>query len=267
MTQTDNTQPVSLVSCGVFTFKKPTRAAWISSIFLIGLCVYLGCWQLQRLEWKQVMITKVESGLKERAVTVSDLPDDLTQMDQFEFRKVILPGNFEHTHEFHLAGRRSDQGEPGFDVVTPFRIAENGGLILVNRGWVPSTKKEPKDRTEDARFDGILLVSGMLVKPSPAPILMPENNPETNVWLVADIDMMSKIVGEKLPPVVLETINASPPPGSLPIPRADGTIELRNDHLSYAWTWFSLAFAGLAIFFIYHLHSMKGDEDEKGAAA
>ena len=267
MTQTDNIQPVSLVTWSVFTFKKPTRAAWISSIFLIGLCLFLGSWQLQRLEWKQNLIAKVETGQKERPVIVKDLPENLAEMNQFEFRKVILPGNFEHTHEFHLAGRRSDQGEPGFDVVTPFRIAENGGLILVNRGWVPSNKKEPKDRTEDARFDGILLVSGMLVKPSPAPIFMPKNNPETNVWLVADIDAMSKIVGEKLPPVILETINAAPPPGSLPIPRKDGVIELLNDHLSYAFTWFSLAFAGLAIFFIYHLHSMKGDEDEKGAAA
>lgn len=265
-TQADdkNTAAPVLVTYGVFIFKKPTLAAWISSLVLIGLCLGLGVWQLQRLEVKEAMIAKMEAAKSARKIYVRDLPEDLQELGEMEYHNVSLPGHFEHEHEFHMVGRRHN-GMPGYDIITPFRLEEHGGLILVNRGWVPNERKEPADRIEDPRFDGIIFLTGVLLKPGEAASYLPKNDPEHNVWLVADIDAMSKIVGEKLPPVIVETLNPTPPPNSLPIPRAESNIELRNDHMGYAMTWFSLAFAGFAIVFIYHLHAMKGDEDE-GAA-
>jgi len=44
-------------------------------------------------------------------------------------------------------------------------------------------------------------------------------------------------------------VNISNP--KLPV-ASDGTIRLRNDHLSYIFTWYGIAFGILVIFLVYH---------------
>jgi surfeit locus 1 family protein len=61
---------------------------------------------------------------------------------------------------------------------------------------------------------------------------------------------MSKTVGVELTPIIVEAVGEAQK-NIYPTP-SDGKISLRNDHLNYAITWFSLALIGLVMFAIYH---------------
>lgn len=258
--------PESTVTLGAFTFYKPRPLPVIITLIAVGLCVGLGAWQMQRLSWKEGLIAKLESGQEGANLGKNSLPEDLDDLRDKEFHFVNLPGEFVHEYEFHLMGQRH-HGQLGYDILTPFRIADDGRMILVNRGWVPTDKKEKAARAEeDPLFGGIIYMRGLVFAPEEGSIFLPEHNPEDNIWLFYDIAEMNEVSGLELPNVVVEMINPDILEGSLPIPRESGNLTLRNDHLNYAFIWFSLAFSGLAIFFIYHLKSVKGDEEDEDAA-
>ena len=53
------------------------------------------------------------------------------------FQRVRVKGRFDTSRQF-LLDNRSNEGRPGYEVLTPFyREAAERGAILVNRGWVP----------------------------------------------------------------------------------------------------------------------------------
>ena len=61
---------------------------------------------------------------------------------------------------------------------------------------------------------------------------------------------MSKSIGHDVQPLVIEQVGKQLA-GVYPMPN-DGKIELRNDHLIYAITWFSLALIGIVMFGFYN---------------
>jgi surfeit locus 1 family protein len=248
------------VEWGVFTFFKPTKGPVITTILLVGLCVALGIWQLQRLQWKEGLIAELQQAQEETPVFKENLPEDLDELANKNFHSIMLPGEYVHAQEVHVIGR-SINGEPGFNIYTPFRIADDGRMVLVNRGWVPQSKKQVADRPEDPQFDGLVFASGFISVPQGGSFFLPDHDVKGNVWFWPDIARINAEKGLDLPPFVIEAVNDTPAPNVLPLPRGDNEVELRNDHFNYALMWFSMAFAGMVIFFIYHLKSVKGDED------
>lgn len=54
------------------------------------------------------------------------------------WRTVTATGEYDTTHEFVVRQRYDSGGSsPGFFVVTPLRLADGQGEVLINRGWVP----------------------------------------------------------------------------------------------------------------------------------
>jgi surfeit locus 1 family protein len=263
MTETSNSRPT--VDYGPFTFHKPTTGRVIVTVLLVGLCLALGLWQIQRLQWKENLLAELQEAQEGPKIYKETLPEELDALAAENFRPIMLPGEFAHEHELHMIGR-SRNGQPGYNIYTPFRIADDGRMILVNRGWVPQDKKEPADRPEDARFDGVVFVSGFISVPQGGSLFLPDHDVSGNIWFWPEIARINVEKNLNLPPVVLEMVNDTPPPGQLPIARNGYEVEMRNDHLNYALMWFSLSFAGLVIFFIYHLKSVKGDDDHEPAA-
>ena len=54
---------------------------------------------------------------------------------------------------------RSDASKPGYWVFTPLQVA--GGIVLVNRGFVPEGRQDPKTRAE-GQAAGPVTVTGAL---------------------------------------------------------------------------------------------------------
>lgn len=219
-----------------------TIAAAVGIVAMIGL----GIWQLERLAWKEGLIAEREAGSQAAPVEIPAGDTDLTGLD---FRHAHATGRFDHAHEMLLAAR-SMNGNPGYHVVTPFLLAD-GRTLLVDRGWIPLERKEPASRAE-GEIEGETEIDGLIRLPRPQHWLEPDNEPEKAMWYWVDLDAMGEAAGVaegELAPVYLEA-GPAPNPGGFPI-GGQSRIELPNDHLQYAITWFALA-AGLAgVWFFY----------------
>ena len=98
-------------------------------MLLLTLFVRLGHWQWNKGEAKQAVWAEYERDAPAQAL-------DSRAFDSINrFARLGLTGAFEPEHQF-LLDNRSHGGQPGYEVLTPFRLGD-GRRVLVNRGWVP----------------------------------------------------------------------------------------------------------------------------------
>jgi surfeit locus 1 family protein len=97
-------------------------------------------------------------------------------------------------------------------------------------------------------------VSGLLrLPPERKPSwFLPDNKPDRNFWFWVDLPAMARWAGVD-GPVAPYFVDAGPQanPGGLPI-GGQTHIELPNDHLQYAITWFALAIGLTTVYLVFH---------------
>ena len=201
-------------------------------VFLfITLFCSLGTWQLYRLQWKQDLISQIKEGLKSSPVEYSPALKK-------NYQRVKLTGKFLFENEIYLYSL-NDSGKPGFDVITPFKTTKNE-YVLVNRGWV---KKELKNNLPKISTKKIL---GMLRTPNRKNLFTPENDLKKNIWFYINLNDIKITTGKKFDDylVYLEDADViTPKPKKI-------TINLPNNHLKYAITWYSISLS-ILIYYLY----------------
>ena len=209
--------------------------------------VFLGSWQIQRLFWKQDLINTSQSRFAALLVTPPPANADSTTVREFEFHRVRLEGVFLHDHEMFL-GARSLMSHLGYHVITPLRRTD-GSLVLVDRGWVPLNYRDPAPRSV-AQIEGLASLEGVIRSDGHKSYFTPDNVSEENFWFYVDLPAMASYVGQD--PFASWYVEASaiPNPGGFPV-GGQSKLNLPNDHLQYALTWYSLALALLVIYLIY----------------
>lgn len=217
---------------------------------LIAL-IWLGVWQLQRLEWKETLIDRLHSRASAEAVV---LPSGDLEIDAWEFQRVTLTGEFLHDHEVHLLNR-SLNGNPGLHILTPLRRTDVPGAstVLVNRGWVPFELKEAASRP-NGLVEGPVTVEGIVRFQRPITglqrVFLPENEPSNNIWYSVDQTQIEADAALTLTNFYVVDGNTDVP-GTYPLGK-QWILDIRNDHFQYALTWFLLAGALVVIFLVYH---------------
>jgi surfeit locus 1 family protein len=217
-------------------FRRPQFIPLVFIVFAFTLLTTLGVWQLQRLQWKNGMIADIQQA--QALPALGTLPDTLEGLN---YRNVALTGVFLNDKAMQMVGGMQG-AESGFLIVTPFRLEDDGRIILVNRGF------SPKDKA--SRPEGVQTVKGIVRPARQKRMFSPENRADKNIWFYEDMPAMSAYTGLALTPVVVEVVGA-PQKNTYPIP-GDGRLLIRNDHLSYAITWLSLAVIALVMFAVYH---------------
>jgi surfeit locus 1 family protein len=211
------------------------------------LLLALGFWQIERLFWKRALIQERQAAV---AAAPMAAPRSLAEARGLEFHHVTDEGVFLHDKEIFL-GATSEAGRNGYQVLTPLR-EDGGGVVFVNRGFVPADLKDPA-RRPDGQIAGEVRVHGLLrLPPSEKPAwFLPDNRADLNYWFWVDLPAMAAADQlERVAPFYIDA-DATPNPGGWP--KGGVTrLELRNDHLQYAITWFSLAVALIVIYFLYH---------------
>lgn len=199
----------------------------------------LGVWQVERLHWKTELLSRMEVRSHEDFVNVSQITD----LNEVDYHPAEAVGLFQYDHEFYLHAI-SLEGEGGYHILTPLKL-EDGRYLLVDRGWVPFDKKLPETRL-DGQIIGSVRMTGVLRLPRTY-WMQPANNPAQNDWYGIDMPIMAQMAGiERFMPVVLDADNTKIA-GGYPI-GGQTRMTLPNNHLSYAVTWFCLAFALLVIY-------------------
>lgn len=118
--------------------------------------------------------------------------------------------------------------------------------ILVNRGWVPKNQISSAARQE-GQPSGVIEFTGIVRKHENRPQFMPKMPEKGRYFAYRDVNRMSRMTGAE-PYLVDATTQAQVPGGPI---GGQTMITVRNEHLSYIFTWFSLS--GLTGYFWYRL--------------
>lgn len=210
------------------------------------ILISLGTWQVERLHWKEGLIAEIDARRTAAPITVEQAFADIGNGVDVEYRAIALTGRFDHAKERYFLA--TSDGAPGFYVYTPLTLAD-GRIIFINRGFVPDELKDPAKR-KAGEIDGDITVKGLArakltAKPS---FMMPDNEPAKNLFFWKDMDAMAASAGLDHAKVLPLFVDAGPAanPGGYPVGGVT-QIDLPNNHLSYAVTWYGLAVALVVI--------------------
>jgi surfeit locus 1 family protein len=238
--------------------------ALLAFIVLIGL----GTWQVERKAWKEALI----AALTERLATLPEtLPAPATWQNldaaSDEYRHVKFTALFDNAAEALVYGAasafRPDVSGPGYWVFTPARVAD-GSLVMVNRGFVPEDRKEPQSRAE-GQISGPVEIVGALRWPDTRHWFTPADDAAHNLWFNRDPHAIAAAKGLGAVAPFFVEMEAPVPPGGLPSP-GKIVVNLPDNHLQYAITWYGLAAALVGVFAVWAFGSRNRKIGEKGTS-
>jgi len=231
------------------------------ALYIIPVTTFaLGTWQVKRLEWKNGLINDLKTKTQKPPIPLpNDVLVDGGRIKELEYRRVSVEGEFDHAKEIFIGPRAlqtdkpsgggggliGQSGQYGFQVVTPF-VLTSGERILINRGWVPRKDKNPKSRKE-GQIEGTILLTGLLRSNEKRPQFTPAVQPNSLDWHYRDVNEFSEILNTL--PVLLDADSTTTIPGG-PV-GGQTQVHLRNEHMNYILTWYSLTAATLFMIYQY----------------
>jgi surfeit locus 1 family protein len=210
------------------------------------LLVALGVWQLYRLQWKEALVADVNARLSASAVPLGEA---ITH--PMEFLRVKTTGRFQNEREMFLLA--SEVGSAGWRVVTPF-ASDEGIMVLVDRGFVPDDERDPTKRPQSDP-PGDVAIEGYISRHSSGQgLFTPDNDPARDNWYWWDIPAMLAFAkidpASRVAPFILHVLPSVGAADALPKPTPPA-LNLTNNHLQYALTWFALAIVLAAVTFAF----------------
>jgi surfeit locus 1 family protein len=220
-------------------WRSPMLAA-ILGILGLAILLGLGTWQVQRLHWKEGLLATIHTRINAQPETLAAVEKRFRDTGDVEYWPVTVQGHFLNDRERHFLA--TWQGASGFDVYTPL-VLDDGRIIFVNRGFVPYDRKDPSTR-KAGEVEGEVSISGLARNPlSKKPSwFVPDDNVAENVFFWKDLKTMVASAGLSPARVLPFFVDAgsAPNPGGLPVGGVT-IIDLPNNHLQYALTWYGLA--------------------------
>jgi surfeit locus 1 family protein len=192
----------------------------------------LGTWQLYRLQWKTALISEITFGLDSTPVKYSNTIKK-------NYQRVVSEGKFNFEDQIYLYSL-NESGKPGYDVITPYKTLKNEN-VLVNRGWI---NKNLKGNLEINLKENEVKITGLLREIYKANIFKPKNDLKNNIWFSLEANDLKELTGKQFPNYM---IFLEKPTNKVPAPKKV-SIDVPNNHLKYAITWYSIA---ISILFYY----------------
>ncbi|MBD8905481.1 SURF1 family cytochrome oxidase biogenesis protein [Methylorubrum zatmanii] len=225
-------------------------APGIATLVCLAILIGLGTWQLARKGEKEALIARIVERSRAEPPAAPP-PFGAWDAKADEFRRVRVTGTFLHDKETLVHGLAP--GEPGralqgFYVLTPLK-RDDGTTILINRGFVPTELQRPADRAA-AQVSGETTVTGMLRASETRTMFVPESDPARDAWFTRDIPGIAAAKGlTRVAPYLIEA-DATPNPGGWPR-GGQLRVDLPNNHLQYAFTWFGIALCLIGVFSVF----------------
>lgn len=224
---------------------QPKRSFLVPTLFTIfsfTLLMGLGTWQLMRMHEKDTRIENIQKAMEGKPKSLAAIN---LKNPKRPYQRVRFTGRFLHEKEVHLfTGPRVPKGKPGYNILTPFERT-NGGHVLVDRGWTLVASKSPVNRP-DSLSPAQVTIEGIIMPQEQPGYFTPRNRIEENLWFWLDMTAIRDFTGLKdLPPTYVRQVTENP---FKSIIAGKAEIQIRNDHLQYAITWYILAIACLVIY-------------------
>jgi surfeit locus 1 family protein len=211
-----------------------TLATTIAFAILIGL----GVWQIKRLHWKEGLLAKIAALQSAAPVPINSALSGGPLGPEIDFTRVEAVCPDIETSRFITLFTVSNT-RPGFRVITA--CALTGGrykTVLVDRGFVDQSMMGSLRDAMGRRLDAPIV--GVLRRGDLRNFLTPQNDPARNLWYWRDIGAMANSLGAPDPAPTFLMLERPAPlrfgPTPAPLP-----LDIPNNHLGYALTWFGLA--------------------------
>lgn len=222
----------------------------LTIVGMLVLCT-LGAWQLERMGEKHAYIDRLQ---REAAGMPAPMPPsaDWTKLDPaaLDLTHVAAKGSY---IDDRIAGVRTTiaAGPPGSRqlsgfgrwIFQAFRL-EDGGIILVNRGFVPEGRLG-----QVGPASGPDTIKGFLRAPEIRNSFTPQDLPAIREFYTRDPAAIAASLGQPPAPFYLEAAregDGMTPPAGVDVRELIGRIP--DNHLQYALTWFGLALTLLGVF-------------------
>jgi len=224
------------------------------ALIFIPMFVALGYWQLQRAEEKRVLQAEYDRRATETPVRIGP---QRYAAEALQFRRIEATGRYQPEYQI-LLDNRVHRGVAGYHVITPLRIEGGETRVLVNRGWIPlgpDRQHIPVLDTPSARVH----VVGVATVPHEPPLALGSPEPVGEVWQPVwqhlDLDRYARAAPFTVQPVVMLLDPENRSGGFVrEWSRLDPGIAV---HKGYAFQWFALAAATLAVYLVLMRQSMK----------
>ncbi|MGE0233503.1 MAG: SURF1 family protein [Flavobacteriaceae bacterium] len=215
----------------------------------IAVTVTLGIWQLQRLAWKEDLLARIEGRLSAAPVPLDEALRRAGEGEDVEYLRVALSGRYAEGTNLLLYSI-GQGGTAGYEVLTPM-ITGPDRAVIVNRGFVPLDRIGAIATPEGERS-----IVAMIRGPGSQSLFTPDNDPVGNRWFWRDIPAMTAQLRKNAPAVapaeIPAYIFAAEPDDAGGWPRAGATrLDIPNNHLQYAFTWFAFAVIQALVFLIW----------------
>ena len=222
-----------------YTFELlPFTITLIGIIFLVSL----GCWQLLRLKEKSAFIASVSSNLSN--------PPNIYNSKNYPaiYQKITVSGQFLSGKDLYLYGRRSMAPEKeGYYLLSPFETSQNT-VIMVARGWFAAKNKQQIAATG---ISSATEITGIVLPLEKKRVFIPNNDLKNNTWFTLVHQEMNNYTQENLENFYLLQIDSEDLPAYIIAIDSQGLIQIKNDHLEYALTWFCLSICLGVVFIAY----------------
>lgn len=238
--------------------RKPRVAGFaLFTLLLTAAFTALGVWQLQRRTAKHELIV----ALTER---LADVPVALPPPAQWaalhpardEFRRVSFTATYAPMPDamVYSAGSavRKDASGPGTWAFLPARLS-TGEMVVIDVGFVENTMQDRsvEDRAVKKLATGApVTLTGYLRFPEAPGWLTPAENRDKRLWFVRDHLAMAGALGWGAVAPFYVDLELPAPENGIPRP-GPLDVNLKDDHLQYAITWFTLAGAVLIAFGVW----------------
>ncbi|MGH6876309.1 MAG: SURF1 family protein [Rhizomicrobium sp.] len=213
---------------------------------LVASLVGLGVWQLERLQWKLGLIAEITRNMDAAPIGL-DAALALGN-ERAQYRPVAVSGRFETAKEVYVY-TTGPNGAPVYHVLTPLLLAD-ARAVMVDRGYVPAARRDPASRPGSEPRGQVHVVGIWRTPDRPGPFT-PSPDLLHRVWFARDLSGIAETEHLRLAaPAILEATASA---NAQAWPRGGQTrVDLPNNHLQYALTWFLLAAALVVMYFAYH---------------
>lgn len=228
---------------------------WLFTALMLALavtCVFLGNWQMARLEDKEALMLAVDQRLTSEPVPAPAAADWTSlDLDAWNFQPVTLTGAYRYTQTVtvftSLSNARGRFSGPGYWVVTPF-VLDQGGTVFVNRGFVPQDYQE-QAALGDLHGDdpGSITIAGLFRPGEQVGFMAPEPNMSDRVEWVRNPERLSAMIDPALAPVAPFYVDLLAA-GAGDLPQGGETVvSFSNNHFGYALTWYGFAIVAVVM--------------------
>lgn len=218
-----------------------TAATLLFSILFINL----GFWQLHRADEKKQLQQHFE-------LQKNQPPAPFYQLNQkLRFQNVRLEGHFDNAHSLLLDNKIHDH-QIGYEILSPFVIAENNRTILVNRGWIPA-----KNRLETPKIPAIMgqqTIVGSLFIPSQRAFTLGKVTEQNINWPLRIEALDFQAIGTLLQQNLFSMVILLDPKSPYGFVRDWHPVSMpAYKHIGYAVQWFTFAATLIIIFVVLNL--------------